>query len=44
MRLKDKQSGAEFCIANTHLLFNMKRGDVKFAQLVILLATLDKVR
>lgn len=29
-------------VANTHLLFNPKRGDVKLAQLMVLLAELDK--
>ncbi|XP_032818945.1 protein angel homolog 2 [Petromyzon marinus] len=31
------------CIANTHLLFNPKRGDIKLAQLALLLAEIDKV-
>lgn len=43
MRLRDKLSGKEFCIANTHLLFNIKRSDIRIAQLIILLAHLDKV-
>ena len=30
------------CISNTHLLFNPRRGDVKLAQLMVLLAELDK--
>ena len=30
------------CVANTHLLFNPRRGDVKLAQLMVLLAELDK--
>ncbi|VDN58644.1 unnamed protein product [Dracunculus medinensis] len=42
MRLRDKLSGKEFCIANTHLLFNIKRSDIRIAQLIILLAHLDK--
>ncbi len=40
-------SGAEenavFCIANTHLLFNPKAGEVKLAQLSYLLAELHKM-
>lgn len=31
------------CIANTHLLFNPRRGDVKLAQVMCLLAEVDKV-
>ncbi|KAI4872460.1 hypothetical protein NFI96_021055 [Prochilodus magdalenae] len=31
------------CVANTHLLFNPRRGDVKLAQLAILLAEIDNV-
>lgn len=30
-----------FCVANTHLLYNPKRGDIKLLQLVKLLAELD---
>lgn len=30
------------CIANTHILFNMQRGEVKLAQLTLLLAEMDK--
>lgn len=30
------------CIATTHLLFNPRRGDIKFAQLMLLLSELDK--
>ena len=32
----------KLCIATTHLLFNPKRGDVKLAQLALLLAEIDK--
>uniref|UniRef100_A0A158Q6W2 Endo/exonuclease/phosphatase domain-containing protein n=1 Tax=Elaeophora elaphi TaxID=1147741 RepID=A0A158Q6W2_9BILA len=42
IRLKDMRNGREFCIANTHLLFNKRRGDVKLAQLAVLLANIDK--
>jgi hypothetical protein len=31
------------CIANTHLLFNPKRGDIKLAQLQLLFAEIDKI-
>ncbi|KAJ8288852.1 hypothetical protein COCON_G00015110 [Conger conger] len=33
--------GSPVCVANTHLLFNPRRGDVKVAQLAILLAEID---
>ncbi|EJD76680.1 endonuclease/Exonuclease/phosphatase [Loa loa] len=42
VRLKDMRSGREFCTANTHLLFNKRRGDVKLAQLAVLLANIDQ--
>ncbi|XP_061552380.1 protein angel homolog 2 isoform X1 [Phycodurus eques] len=35
--------GSLLCVANTHLLFNPSRGDVKLAQLAILLAEIDNV-
>ncbi|KAK3537757.1 hypothetical protein QTP70_017859, partial [Hemibagrus guttatus] len=31
------------CVANTHLLFNPRRGDVKLAQLAIVLAEIDSI-
>ncbi|XP_026790258.3 protein angel homolog 1 [Pangasianodon hypophthalmus] len=31
------------CVANTHLLFNPRRGDVKLAQLAIMLAEIDSM-
>ncbi|XP_063295709.1 protein angel homolog 1 [Pelobates fuscus] len=31
------------CVANTHLLFNPRRGDIKLAQLALLLAEVDKI-
>ncbi|XP_060790640.1 protein angel homolog 1 isoform X3 [Neoarius graeffei] len=31
------------CVANTHLLFNPRRGDVKLAQLAIMLAEIDNI-
>ncbi|KAJ8290447.1 hypothetical protein GJAV_G00013000 [Gymnothorax javanicus] len=33
--------GSPLCVANTHLLFSPRRGDVKLAQLAILLAEID---
>ena len=41
--LKELSSGKIVIVANTHLLFNPKRGDVKFRQLEILLRELTKV-
>lgn len=38
-----KVQGPPLCVANTHLLFNPRRGDIKLAQLAILLAEMDKV-
>ncbi|XP_055013549.1 protein angel homolog 1 [Boleophthalmus pectinirostris] len=38
-----KAQGPPLCVANTHLLFNPRRGDIKLAQLAILLAEIDKV-
>lgn len=38
-----KESGPPLCLANTHLLFNPRRGDVKLAQLAIMLAEIDAV-
>lgn len=38
-----KTMGPPLCVANTHLLFNPRRGDVKLAQLAILLAEVDTV-
>uniref|UniRef100_UPI0037E6FFF4 protein angel homolog 1 n=1 Tax=Semicossyphus pulcher TaxID=241346 RepID=UPI0037E6FFF4 len=38
-----KAKGPPLCVANTHLLFNPRRGDVKLAQLAILLAEIDSV-
>lgn len=35
--------GPVLCVVNTHLLFNPRRGDVKLAQLAILLAEVDQV-
>lgn len=38
-----KAKGPPLCVANTHLLFNPRRGDVKLAQLAIMLAEIDRV-
>ncbi|XP_062911872.1 protein angel homolog 2 isoform X3 [Mobula hypostoma] len=37
------QSAARVCVANTHLLYNPRRGDIKLAQLAILLAEINKL-
>lgn len=41
---KDWNGGQDMrlCVATTHLLFNPKRGDIKLAQLAVLLAELDR--
>ncbi|NXW61223.1 ANGE1 protein, partial [Eurystomus gularis] len=31
------------CVANTHVLFNPRRGDIKLAQMALLLAEIDKI-
>lgn len=38
-----KTKGLPLCVANTHLLFNPRRGDVKLAQLAVVLAEIDRV-
>ncbi|XP_040915892.1 protein angel homolog 1 [Toxotes jaculatrix] len=40
---KAKAKGPLLCVANTHLLFNPRRGDVKLAQLAIILAEIDSM-
>ena len=40
--LQPMNSNKKICVANTHLLFNPKRGDVKLAQLLVLLSEIDK--
>lgn len=35
--------GPPLCVANTHLLFNPRRGDVKLAQLAVMLAEINRV-
>ncbi|XP_062379608.1 protein angel homolog 1 isoform X2 [Sardina pilchardus] len=37
------QRGTPICVATTHLLFNPRRGDIKLAQLVLVMAEVDKV-
>ena len=37
------QPSCSVCVANTHLLFNPRRGDVKLAQLMLLLSKIDKL-
>jgi len=41
---KDWSGGQDMrlCVATTHMLFNPKRGDIKLAQLAVLLAELDR--
>ncbi|TNN52303.1 Protein angel 1 [Liparis tanakae] len=38
-----KAKGRPLCVANTHLLFNPRRGDVKLAQLAMLMAEIDRL-
>ncbi|KAI6233595.1 Endo/exonuclease/phosphatase domain-containing protein [Aphelenchoides fujianensis] len=40
--LKDRVTDAVFCLTNTHIVFNMKRGDQKLAQLVLLSAHVEQ--
>ncbi|NXG78060.1 ANGE1 protein, partial [Baryphthengus martii] len=39
----DLQAISPLCVANTHVLFNPRRGDIKLAQMALLLAEIDKV-
>ncbi|XP_077442894.1 protein angel homolog 2 [Stigmatopora argus] len=41
LRPRGRRAGT-LCVANTHLLFNPRRGDVKLAQLAVLLAEMDR--
>ncbi|XP_075470806.1 protein angel homolog 1 isoform X2 [Ascaphus truei] len=41
--LPDGRSFPPLCVANTHLLYNPRRGDIKLAQLALFLAEIDKV-
>lgn len=38
-----QKDNSRFYVANTHLLFNPRRGDVKLAQLIVLLTELEKI-
>jgi hypothetical protein len=40
--LQEKQTKLKFVVANTHILFNMKRGDVKTGQVALLLASIER--
>lgn len=40
---KVQAKGPFLCVANTHLLFNPRRGDIKLAQLAIVLAEVHRV-
>ena len=37
------RDAANVCVANTHLLFNPRRGDVKLAQAMVLMAEIEKL-
>ncbi|XP_015720592.1 protein angel homolog 1 isoform X3 [Coturnix japonica] len=39
----DLKAVSPLCIANTHVLFNPRRGDIKLAQMALLLAEIDKI-
>ena len=39
----DKAKDSYICVANTHLLFNKKRGDIKLAQLAYLFAEINEL-
>ncbi|KAM6131397.1 LOW QUALITY PROTEIN: protein angel homolog 1 [Pterocles gutturalis] len=39
----DLKAVSPLCVANTHVLFNPRRGDIKLAQMALLLAEIDKV-
>ncbi|KFV12322.1 Protein angel 1, partial [Tauraco erythrolophus] len=39
----DLKAVSPLCVANTHMLFNPRRGDIKLAQMALLLAEIDKV-
>ena len=40
---KVKSNWAKLCVANTHLLFNPRRGDIKLAQAMLLMAEIEKL-
>ncbi|NWW26272.1 ANGE1 protein, partial [Falcunculus frontatus] len=37
------KAASPLCVANTHVLFNPRRGDIKLAQVALLLAEIDKI-
>ncbi|KAM8807247.1 protein angel homolog 1 [Eudromia elegans] len=39
----DPKMVSPLCVANTHVLYNPRRGDVKLAQMALLLAEIDKI-
>ncbi|XP_061853794.1 protein angel homolog 1 isoform X3 [Colius striatus] len=39
----DQKAVSPLCVATTHLLFNPRRGDIKLAQMALLLAEIDKI-
>ncbi|NXJ78474.1 ANGE1 protein, partial [Trogon melanurus] len=39
----DLEAVSPLCVANTHVLFNPRRGDIKLAQMALLLAEIDKI-
>ncbi|NWU98122.1 ANGE1 protein, partial [Upupa epops] len=39
----DLKAVSPLCVANTHLLFNPRRGDIKLTQMAMLLAEIDKI-
>jgi len=41
--LKSKKSDHAFIIANTHLLYNLKRGEIKLGHILVLLKSLNAV-
>ncbi|GMT10140.1 hypothetical protein PFISCL1PPCAC_1437, partial [Pristionchus fissidentatus] len=44
LRLECLQTGASLIVSNTHILFNEKRGDVKLAQIALLMANIHAMR
>jgi mRNA deadenylase 3'-5' endonuclease subunit Ccr4 len=38
-----QNTSTRLCVANTHLLFNPRRGDIKLAQLMLLFAEIDRL-
>lgn len=38
-----QKATSPLCVANTHVLYNPRRGDIKLAQMALLLAEVDKV-